>query len=57
MNPKTKSTLSVEEMERIAIEFENREFTPEELTAMARTRRSTPRPAPTAERRSTGGSA
>ena len=33
---------SAEEMEKIAIEFENRDFTPEELAKIAATRRSTP---------------
>ena len=33
---------SAEEMEKIAIEFENRDFTPEELVKIAATRRSTP---------------
>ncbi len=33
---------SAEEMEKIAIEFENHDFTPEELVKIAATRRSTP---------------
>ena len=56
MNPKTDRTLSVEEMERIAIEFENRDFTPEELMKIAATRRSTPGHArAAADRSGTGG--
>ena len=33
---------SAEALEKIAIEFENRDFTPEELAKIAATRRSTP---------------
>ena len=48
--------LSAEEMEKIAIEFENRDFTPEELMEIAATRRSTPGLARAAAGRSgTGG--
>jgi len=46
-----KDSLSPEEMERIALEFENRDFTPEELARIAGSRRSTPGSAPAAAHR------
>lgn len=42
MSQQNRRRLSAEEMEKIAIEFENRDFTPEELVKIAATRRSTP---------------
>ena len=42
MSQQNRRGLSAEEMEKIAIEFENRDFTPEELMKIAATRRSTP---------------
>ena len=48
MRQKTSKSLSPDEMADIAVEFENREFSPEELRKIAATRRSTPRPAKTA---------
>ena len=48
MRQETNKILSADEMADIAIEFENREFTPEELTKIANTRRSTPEHARTA---------
>lgn len=53
MRQKTSKSLSPDEMADIAVEFENREFSPEELRKIAATRRSTPSPAKTAP----GGSA
>lgn len=55
MIQKAQRILSAEEMERIAIEFETHEFTPEELAKIARTRRSTPRPAPAKDRSASDG--
>ena len=42
MSQQDRRRLSAEEMEKIAIEFENRDFTPEELMKIAATRRRTP---------------
>ena len=42
MSQQHRRRLSAEEMEKIAIEFENRDFTPEELVKIAATRRNTP---------------
>lgn len=56
MSRQNRRRLSAEEMEKIAIEFENHDFTPEEIVKIAATRRSTPGPTPAAARRSgTGG--
>ena len=42
MSPKTGKILNADEMADIATEFENREFTAEELMKIAATRRGTP---------------
>ena len=49
MSRNPRMTLSDEELARIALEFENRKFSPEELAAIAATRRATPRGEPAIE--------
>ena len=41
--PKTDRTLTDDEIKSAAADFENREFTPDELTKIKRTRRRSPR--------------
>ena len=55
MSQQNRERLSDEEMEAIAIEFEKREFTHDELMKIAATRRSTPRLTRTAADRSAAG--
>lgn len=57
MSQQNRERLSDEEMEAIAIEFEKREFTHDELMKIAATRRSTPRLTRTAADRSAAGGA
>ena len=40
---KTDKTLTGDEIKSVAVDFENREFTPHELTKIKRTRRRSPR--------------
>ena len=49
MSRNPRKTLSDEELEQIALEFENRKFSTEELAAIAATRRTTPRAEPAIE--------
>ena len=46
MSRNPRKTLSDEDLTQIAIKFESREFSAEELATMAATRRATPRPEP-----------
>ena len=57
MSQQNRERLSDEEMEAIAIEFEKREFTHDELIKIAATRRSTPRLTRTGADRSAAGGA
>ena len=49
MSRNPRKTLSDEELARIALEFENRQFSTEELAAIEATRRPTPRSEPAIE--------
>ncbi len=55
MRQKTSKSFSPDEVADIAVEFENREFSPEELRKIAATRRTTPRPASAAGRSTSDG--